>query len=126
VNKNWVFTPHVLIAASYWAWSHHVLGAAGAIALAIGMHLAAPAWAAFVAKRHVPWRAAPWTAFWSGPGVLVGIHAASVLIELWRILQAPPADWLAVLAWLAVWAIAIAVYAGYAVVVFTIALRRSK
>jgi hypothetical protein len=121
MSKNWVFLPHVAIAAAYWAWAHALIGEPAWIAIALVAHAVAPAWAALLARRE-----APWPAFWAGPGSLIGIHAASIVIELWRLGHAPPADPWRTLVVLALWTVAVAIYAGYALLAFVVVLRTRR
>jgi hypothetical protein len=105
------FVPHALIALAYLACANRVISEGTFIGVFVGAHLGAPVWSALISTPT-----ARLTAFWRGPGTLIGIHA--LVLVLWLIAGVGDGPGTAAL-WVS-WAIGLAVYAVYCPYMFAL------
>jgi hypothetical protein len=112
------FVPHVLILLALVALAAGSLPENACLAALLGAHLLVPVWSATIARRDTGLRA-----FGFGPGTVIGVHAIALLITLLCALGGvPEGSWITLML-VMLWALALAAYALYCAIMFSIITR---
>jgi hypothetical protein len=112
--------PHAIIVLALLVLAGGRVGEGPFWLLFLGGHLLAPIWAAAIAPRARRPRA-----FLVGPGTIIAAHAIVILVCWLALLGGVPEDTWIMFMLLVYWAVALAVYAIYCAIAFTIVARRA-
>ena len=112
------FVPHLLIILALVALAAGTLPENACLGVLLVAHLLVPVWSATIARRDTRVRAIV-----LGPGTVIGFHAIALLITLLSTIGGVPEDTWITLMMVILWALALAAYALYCAITFSIITR---